>query len=142
MSLLTIASNLLTGGALDKVIDLVGSYQEKKLTKEQLEYEIRTLSERQAHEVQVAQIEVNKTEAAHQSLFVAGWRPMLGWVCALGFTVNFLIAPLGTFLAGLAGHAIVFPMADLSNMMPVLLGMLGLGGLRTYEKVQGVSREK
>ena len=142
MSLISIASQLLTGGAVDKVVELVQGYQEKKLTKEQLEYEIKTLAERQAHEIQLAQIDVNKEEAKSNSLFVSGWRPAVGWVCTLGFAVNFLLGPLATFAAGLMGSGIVFPMVDLSAMMPVLLGMLGLGGLRTYEKVNGVSRQK
>jgi hypothetical protein len=114
---------------------LVDSYQDKKLTKEQLQFEIRTLAERQAHDIDLAQIELNKAEA-NGNWFQRGWRPATGWVCVLGFAMNFLIAPLGTFIAGLAGSDVILPTVDLSTMMPVLLGMLGLGSLRTVEKIK------
>lgn len=88
-----------------------------------------------------AQMAINEKEAQHGSLFVAGWRPAIGWVCGLAFFWNFVVQPLfswGAFLAGVdIGQA---PSLDLSQMMPVLLGMLGLGGLRTYEKRAGVAR--
>ena len=92
--------------------------------------------------MRLAQIALNTEEAKHSSLFVSGARPFILWVCGLGFAMNFLIAPIGTFVASLAGYSIVFPQADLSVMMPVLLGLLGLGGMRTFEKLNGVSRNK
>ena len=141
MSILSVVGNLISGGVLDKVIGLVGDYQDKKLTKEQLEYEIKTLAERQAHEIQLAQIDTNKEEAKSHSAFVAGWRPAMGWICVCGFGINFLVGPIATFVAGLMGSAIIFPTLDLSEMLPVLFGMLGLGAYRTFEKKQGVSRD-
>ena len=80
--------------------------------------------------------------SAHTSLFVAGWRPAIGWSCCLGMVGNFLIIPFTNFALALANTDIVVPLIDLQTMMPVLLGMLGLGGLRTVEKVKGVQREK
>lgn len=142
MGLMTFVGNLLSGGAIDKVVDLVKDYQAKKLTKEELQFRIETLAETQAHDLRLAQISVNKQEAEHSNTFVSGWRPFIGWVCGLGFTVNFLIAPFITFIAQMAGKEIIFPQADLSQMMPVLLGMLGLGVYRSYEKVKGVARDK
>lgn len=142
MSLLTFVGNLLSGGALDKVVDLVKDYQDKKLTKDELKFKIETLAETQAHDIMLAQIAVNKTEAEHNSMLVSGWRPFIGWVCGIGFAVNFLLAPFATFTAQMFGHQIVFPQADLSEMMPVLLGMLGLGAYRSFEKVKGVARNK
>ena len=105
-------------------------------------HEIATMSERHAQETIQAQLEINKTEAAHNSLFVAGWRPAIGWSCCLGMVGNFLIIPFANFALALADTDIVIPLIDLQTMMPVLLGMLGLGGLRTFEKVKGVQREK
>ena len=96
-------------------------------TKQKIAHEIATMSERHAQEIALAQIEVNKAEAKG-NWFQAGWRPATGWVCVLGFGVNFLISPLA------AGMGIDIPQADTSTMLPVLMGMLGLGGLRTYEK--------
>lgn len=142
MSILSFVGNLLSGGAIDKVVDLVKDYQDKKLSKEELKFKIETLAETQAHALSIAQIDVNKTEAAHSNMFVAGWRPFIGWTCGLGFAINFLLAPFMTFTAELLGKSIIFPQADLSTMMPVLMGMLGLGAYRSFEKVKGVSREK
>ena len=81
------------------------------------------------------QMEINKVEAASSSLFVSGWRPSVGWVCSAGFAVQFVIGPLAEWGAALAGHPVKFPQMDTGTMMPLLLGMLGLGGLRTAEKL-------
>lgn len=84
------------------------------------------------------QLDTNKAEAANPSVFVAGWRPFVGWVCGGGFAVSAL-GPLLEWVASLVGHPVKFPSIDLSVMMPLLFGMLGLGGMRTYEKTNGVS---
>lgn len=109
--------------------------------KARLAHEIATLAERQAHEIAKAQIAVNNTEAAHKSLFVAGWRPATGWICASGLGFNYIIVPLGNFYLAVSGNSIVIPSLDLSEMLPVLMGMLGLGAYRTYEKTKKVARE-
>jgi len=110
--------------------------------KEKLTHEIATMAERHAQEQAMAQIEVNKVEAAHNSMFVAGWRPAIGWVCCLGMAGNFLIIPFVNMGLELAETGVVIPMIELETMMPVLMGMLGLGAMRSYEKGKGVSREK
>ncbi len=122
-------------GLLDKFI-------EDKDKKNALAHEIATMAERHAQELAKAQIEVNKTEAAHTSLFVAGWRPACGWVAVLGMAGNFLVIPVANFILALVESAVTVPVLDLSQMMPVLMGMLGLGVMRTTEKVKGVQREK
>jgi hypothetical protein len=81
------------------------------------------------------QMDINKVEAASSSVFVSGWRPSIGWVCGAGFAVQFVIGPLAEWGAALAGHPVKFPQMDTGTMMPLLLGMLGLGGLRTAEKL-------
>jgi hypothetical protein len=81
------------------------------------------------------QMEINKVEAASSSLFVSGWRPSIGWVCGAGFAVQFVIGPLAEWGSALYGHPVKFPQMDTGTMMPLLLGMLGLGGLRTAEKL-------
>lgn len=85
------------------------------------------------------QMEVNKAEAQHQSIFVAGWRPAIGWVCASAFAFKFVVGPTAAVLMAVAGHPIVLPEFDFSEMSTILLGMLGLGTLRTVEKVKRVS---
>ena len=102
-------------------------------TKNKLAHEIATLAEKQAHEIALAQIEVNK-EDAKGNWFQAGWRPACAWVCVAGFAVNFLVSPLAE------PFGIVVPQADISTMMPVLLGMLGLAGARSFERVKKVGK--
>lgn len=87
------------------------------------------------------QMEINKTEAANPSVFVAGWRPFIGWVCGAACAWNWIGLPMAKALA--VYHQVPFALspADLSEMMPVLIGLLGLGGLRTVEKIQGVARQ-
>jgi hypothetical protein len=85
------------------------------------------------------QIEVNKVEAASTSLFVSGWRPAVGWVCVAAFAFKFIGGPAVSVLAQWFGHPIILPVFDFTEMSTILLGMLGLGGLRTVEKVKGVS---
>ena len=82
----------------------------------------------------LAQTEINKVEAASPSVFVSGWRPAIGWVCAMAMGYQYLLRP---FLV--AYHpALAFPGLD-DNLWQLLAGMLGLGGLRTFEKVNGVA---
>ena len=80
------------------------------------------------------QIEINKIEAASDDPFKSGWRPFVGWVCGFGFATQFVFGPWGTWIAALLGKPVAFPEMDMSAMMPLLLGMLGLGAYRTYEK--------
>lgn len=85
------------------------------------------------------QIEVNKVEAASQSLFVAGWRPAIGWVCGAAFAFKFILGPSAVVVMAMIGQPITLPEFDFSEMSTILLAMLGLGGLRTVEKVKGAA---
>jgi hypothetical protein len=98
-----------------------------------LAHEIATMSEKHAQELSLAQLAVNKEEAKG-NWFQSSGRPAVAWICVLGMAVNFLISPL------LAPLGVVVPQADTSVMMPVLMGMLGLGGLRSFEKVKKVNK--
>ncbi len=122
-------------GLLDKFI-------EDKDQRALLAHEIATLADKQANEQAVAQIELNKVEAAHKSMFVAGWRPAVGWVCALAMLLNFILIPFINLGMEFAGQDIRLDLIEMDTMMPVLLGMLGLGGMRSYEKARNVAREK
>ena len=89
------------------------------------------------------QLEINKQEAQHGSIFVAGWRPAIGWICGAGIGWNFVVKPIIVWVGFLAGVDMALaPELDTSELMTLLLGMLGLGGLRTYEKRIGVARTK
>ena len=108
--------------------------------KEKQAHEIATMAERHTHAQVQAQLEINKVEAKHNSMFVAGWRPACGWVCVLGMAGNFLVIPFANMTLNLLETGVEVPMIDLATMLPVLMGMLGLGGLRSFEKVKKVER--
>lgn len=85
------------------------------------------------------QIATNQEEAKNPSIFVSGWRPFIGWVCGCACAWNWIVLKIALFVAASLGHAVDLRPADLSEMWPVLLGMLGLGGLRTVERINGVA---
>jgi hypothetical protein len=122
-------------GLLDKFI-------EDKDQKARLAHDLATMAQKHAQELAKAQLDVNKTEAAHKSMFVAGWRPAVGWVCCIGLGSNYLFIPMANFVLVVSGSDITVPALDLSEMMPVLMGMLGLGVMRSYEKVNNVARDR
>ena len=106
-------------------------------TKQKIAFELATMAETHAQELAKAQLDVNKVEASNPSLFVAGWRPATGWVCVLGMAGNFLVIPFANFVMALTMDTpVTVPLIPLDTMLPVLLGMLGLGGLRTFEKTR------
>ena len=83
------------------------------------------------------QIKVNVEEAKHESLFVAGWRPAIGWTCAAAFIWTFVLQPMLIFICMVTGHPLTnLPIVSTTEIMPVLLGMLGLAGYRTFEKTR------
>ena len=124
---------------LDKLIGpvagLLDKFIEDKDQANALAHEISTLASTQALEINKAQLEVNKVEAAHKSLFVAGWRPFVGWICGIGLLYNVLLTQI-------LGIWFDVPEVDPSLLTPVLMGMLGMGAMRSYEKTKGVQREK
>lgn len=85
----------------------------------------------------IEQIKVNQEEAKHASVFVSGWRPGVGWVCVAACGWNWIGLPITKLALEISGHPINLSPADLTEMLPVLMGMLGLGGLRTIEKLNG-----
>ncbi len=88
-----------------------------------------------------AQIAVNQQEAAHSSIFVSGWRPAIGWVCVVGLGYEFILRPLLAWYSSFVEIGIP-PALDTGDLMTLLLGMLGLGGFRTYEKLRGAARSR
>jgi hypothetical protein len=93
----------------------------------------------QDFQLALGQIKVNEAEASSDNLFKSGWRPAIGWVCGIAFSLHFVFFPILDWFLVLFGHtAIVIPF-DMSTLMTVLGGLLGLGGLRTFEKMKGVA---
>ena len=115
------------------VSNLLDKFIEDKDQKNILAHEISTMSEKHAQQLALEQIEVLKLDA-QGNWFQSSWRPLAGYTCVLGLMVNFLISPIA------AGFGLVIPQADAGVMMPLLLGMLGLGGARSYERVKGVGK--
>jgi hypothetical protein len=116
---------------LDKVIPDAGERQK-------LAHEIATMAERQAHEIALAQIEVNKEEAKSSDVFRGGWRPFIGWTCGTAFALHFVVFPVLNFFLIAAGEAEVKILFDMNTLLTVLGGLLGLGAFRSYEKVKGL----
>ena len=131
-------------GLVGPVSDILDKVVEDKDQKALLAHEIATMAEKAAHEAAMAQVEVNKAEASHRSLFVAGWRPFIGWVCGIALTYHFVVNPIIVFclvsfnVTGL--HPSDLPKFEMESLMTVLLGMLGLGGLRSFEKYKGITK--
>ena len=126
---------------IDLVSTFVGKFVKDKDLAAKLLHEAN--SQEMASEIQarLGQMEVNKVEAASKSLFVSGWRPAVGWICVLSLGYQFFLSPFIRFIAIVAmDNPPIFPVLDSSQLTPILIGMLGLGGLRTFEKINKVSR--
>ena len=93
-----------------------------------------------ANEAAMAQVDVNKIEAGHSSVFVAGWRPSIGWVCAAGLAWAFVVAPVASWALIMLGIRAELPAIQFDHLFELVLAMLGIGGLRTFEKLRGVAR--
>ena len=118
------------------VTGLLDKFIEDKDQKAMLAHKIATMSEEHHQDLMKAQIEVNKVEASNSNLFVSGWRPFIGWTCGLGMFGNFITIPFANLVLALLEINIVIPLVPLETMMPVLMGMLGLGAMRSYEKTR------
>ena len=109
--------------------------------KAKLAHEIATMGEKHAQQLSLAQIEVNKAEASSGSFFKGGWRPFVGWVCAVAFAYHFVIQPLLIFIFSYAGiEPPDLPEFEMNTLLTVLGGLLGIGGLRTYEKQKQLTK--
>ena len=137
MSLQALASTLV--GPISNLLSEVVTDRDQR---DRLAHDLATLSARHAHSERLGQMDVNKAEAAHRTVFVAGWRPFIGWVCGTGMAFNYLIAPIAnaTLSIWLGAAAAQIEPLSLGEMLPVLGGMLGLGGLRSWEKSKGLTK--
>ena len=113
------------GTIIDKVIDNIDRFTFDKQEKAEL-----------IQEINKAQIEVNKVESGHTSMFVAGWRPFVGWTCGIALCYHFVLQPFLVFLLYSFGYQVDLPAFDMTTLTTILMGLLGLGGLRSYEKVK------
>ena len=109
------------------VSSILDKFIEDKDTKNQLAHDLATMADKHAQELALAQIEVLKADAKG-GWFQASWRPLIGWICGLSLGINYMVAPIA------AGFGVTIPQADMSVMMPLLFGMLGIAGMRSYDK--------
>ena len=114
---------------------LLGKFIEDKDTKNKLAHEISTMAEKHAQALALEQIKVNQAEAKG-NWFQSSWRPWIGWICGLSLAINYMVSPI------LAGFGIIIPQADMSVMMPLLFGMLGISGLRSFDKYKKTDTKK
>lgn len=122
-------------------IDAIGSVFDKLFTTddERLAAEA-VMTKLKMHPAEL-QVELNKVEAGHRSMFVAGWRPFIGWVCGVALLYNFIIRDILSWYLSQSGSNFAHPPElAMEHLMTILLGMLGLGGLRTVEKLKGKSK--
>ena len=127
------------GGTLGTVIDKAIP---DKNQSQKMKYEMQMALMQDISKINVAQTETNKQEAQHRTVFVAGWRPFVGWTCGIALAWHFVVAPFIIFLSAYIGVELPenMPTFDMESLLTVLMGMLGLGGLRTFEKFKGVAK--
>jgi len=106
---------------------LIGKFVKDKDLQQKLSHDIATMAEKHAQQLALQQIEVNKAEAKG-NWFQSSWRPLIGWICGLSLAINYMVSPI------MAGFGVIIPQADMTVMMPLLFGMLGISGLRSFDK--------
>jgi hypothetical protein len=132
------------GDVITAVKDLVSEVVVDKDKRIEINYKLQELEDKanqRLHEEMMGQIAVNTEEAKHQSIFVAGWRPAVGWIGATSLGYSFILNPFMEFISRVNGYAGNFPELPMEYIMTIMMGMLGFGGLRTWEKVKGVQTD-
>ena len=129
---------------INAIIPLVSTVLDRLIpdnnAKEKVKQEIEKTLIANATQISLSQAETNKIEAAHRSVWVAGWRPCLGWISALSFLFMFILQPLAQWVSALLGLVVVLPEFQTDVLMELTFAMLGLAGLRTYEKQKGLTK--
>lgn len=125
--------SFLTGGeAVAAPVTAVGNVLDQLFTSDEEKLDKKIVMQRLAQQPALAQVELNKVEAQHRSLFVAGWRPFIGWVCGVGLLFMFLANPILQWLSAKPG-----PELPQDIILELVIALLGLGALRTVEKMKG-----
>ncbi len=125
------------GPIVNKLVDLIPDPNARKKAKEEFEKELLGAVTQASN----AQAKINQVEAAHKSVFVAGWRPFIGWICGVGILWAFVAQPIVVWYLAISGSNLTVPDINTDGLYQLVLAMLGMGGLRTLEKIKGVSRE-
>ncbi len=120
---------------------LIGKFIEDKDQKNKLAHSLATMAEKHAQELSKGQIDVNKEQAKHPSLFVSGARPAIMWVCCLGLLWQFFVGPILTWSAGIWYPEMVPPELEVEGLITLVMSLLGLGAMRSFEKSKNVARD-
>ena len=129
-------SSLFSASPAGGVIDAVGRTVDAIFTSDEEKLQAKYLMEKLRQQPYILQAEINKVEAAHKSVFVAGWRPLIGWVCGLSFGMVFLVGPI------LQMFGLPYPVIEIEALITLTLALLGFGGVRAFEKLKGVATNK
>jgi|TARA_R110000765_G_scaffold146729_1_gene249144 hypothetical protein len=123
------------------VTGLLDKFIEDKDQKNKLAHDLATMADNHAQELAKGQLAINAEEAKSKNLFVSGWRPSVGWCCSLALFAHFLVFPTMDVVTAYMGiEAVPYPAFDMDSLMTVLLGLLGLGGMRSFEKAKGLTK--
>ena len=129
------------GALIPAVSGILDKFVPDADTKQKLAHEISTMAEKHAHELATGQLAINAEEAKSRNVFVAGWRPFIGWTCGIALMAHFVLFPATDFAVAYMGYEVPpMPAFDMDSLMTVLLGMLGLGGMRSFEKFKGLTK--
>jgi len=128
----------IVGTLVQPVSDLLSEFIVDKDKQAEISYKIATMAEQNAHAQVMAQLEINKAEASSESLFKGGWRPACGWLTVFALGINYVVIPMGGPIIEAYTPINMEPL-DMTVMLPLLMGMLGLTGARTLEKTKGVA---
>lgn len=138
--------DIVGGSITEGVAKIIGLFKvdptvalEKKVELDEIQLQMQSKLQDALNAQIQGQIDINKQEAASQSVWVAGWRPGIGWVCGAALFIQFVVAPLFTWVATLFGHPIQFPQLDMKTLLGIMGTMLGFGGMRSIDKYVGVS---
>lgn len=130
------------GDLIKPIKDVVSEVVVDKDKRNEINLKLQELvdkSDERYHEQLMGQIAVNTEEAKHASIFVAGWRPFIGWVGGVGLAYSFVFAPFIEFIARLFGYSGVMPEPDAAQLLTLVLSMLGVGAMRSYDKSKGTA---
>ena len=131
-----VLGKLFSGGTVKAVAGVIDELHTSEEEKEQLKLRFAEVESK----LKEKQLDINKVEASHRSIFVSGWRPFLGWVSGLSIGYVYLFQPLLDMILQMFGVKVDWVVLDLGQLMPLILGMLGLGGLRSFEKAKGLTK--
>ena len=131
-----VLGKLFSGGTVKAVAGVIDELHTSEQEKQQLKLRFAEVESK----LKEKQLDINKVEAGHRSIFVSGWRPFLGWVSGLSIGYVYLFQPLLDMILQMFGVEVDWVVLDLGQLMPLILGMLGLGGLRSFEKAKGLTK--